>query len=307
MKDCSVCAVVVTYNRKDLLVECLTALERQSRKLDAVYIINNASTDGTESFLTQLGWLKKENIHLFSLPENLGGAGGFSFGVEQAFKDRFDYIWLMDDDGYPAENCLLELLNAIDENSYLGPLVLDKENPDALCFPIRVPRSLTTISYLDDIKKLPQQDTIEGIVIPFNGILFSTKLVNKIGIPRKEYFIWGDDFEYTKRAEKYGARIATINNAKFYHPKDKLLGTPMFFGKLKFNDTPSKLKLYCMCRNSVVNHSIYSDKFHVLAFIIKSVWFYLFTKPNFKKLLIAVTAIWHGLKKDFTHHQKYLN
>jgi len=72
--------------------------------------------------------------------------------------------------------------------------------------------------------------------------------LKKISFPLKEYFIWGDDMEYTARMKNYGVEIASIVDAYFYHPKDESLGTPMFFNKLHFNDTPSKLKLYCMCR-----------------------------------------------------------
>jgi len=51
MKSISICAVVATFNRKALLTECLTALLRQSRPLDEIILIDNASTDGTRSWL----------------------------------------------------------------------------------------------------------------------------------------------------------------------------------------------------------------------------------------------------------------
>lgn len=306
MKSGSICAVIVTYNRKSLLIECLAALMRQTRQLDAIYIVNNASTDGTEHYLEQQGWLSNNIIHLFNLTENLGGAGGFAFGVDKAFKNGFNYIWLMDDDGIPHENCLEILLSHINENSYIGPLVLDKKEHHTLCFPMRLPNTLTVINRLDDLNKLENNTIIEGIVIPFNGILFSSKLVEQIGIPKKEYFIWGDDFEYTKRAEKYNFRIATVTSAQFYHPKDEALGTPMLFGILHFNDTPSEIKLYCMCRNTVVNYINYGNWLHMLAFIFKPIWFYTFTKANRRKLLISLKAIYHGLRNDFSHHRDYL-
>jgi len=83
-----VCAVVVTYNRKDLLVECLEALRRQTGPLDAIYIIDNASTDGTPELLRSRGYRDGaviENpldgseiiIRYVRLPVNTGGAGGF--------------------------------------------------------------------------------------------------------------------------------------------------------------------------------------------------------------------------------------
>lgn len=306
MNSSSICAVIVTYNRKLLLVECLKALLNQSQSLNAVYIINNASTDGTEDYLKQQGWLDNELIHLFSLSENLGGAGGFSFGVEKAYQNGFDYIWLMDDDGCPAHDCLEILLSHMDTNCYLGPLVLDKDNPNDLCFPMRIPNTLNLINNISDLKNLPDPNIINGIVIPFNGILFSSNLVKKIGIPKKEYFIWGDDFEYTKRAKKYGYKIATITQSKFYHPRENSLGYPFFFGILSFNDTVSEIKLYCMCRNSIYNHYIYNSFIHILVFIAKAIWFYSFTKPNKRKLLIVIRGIYHGLRGDFSHHKDYL-
>ena len=56
MKE-KICAVVVTYNRKDLLVECLNALKNQTYPLDGIYIIDNASTDGTQELLMKEGWI----------------------------------------------------------------------------------------------------------------------------------------------------------------------------------------------------------------------------------------------------------
>ena len=118
-----ICAVVVTYNRKDLLVECLEALRRQTGPLDAIYIIDNASTDGTPELLRSRGYRDGaviENpldgseiiIRYVRLPVNTGGAGGFHEGVKRAFHDGYDWIWLMDDDVEPEEYTLEKLLRA---------------------------------------------------------------------------------------------------------------------------------------------------------------------------------------------------
>lgn len=171
---------------------------------------------------------------------------------------------------------------------------------------MRLPSTLKRLDTLADLKALEIKEKIDGIVIPFNGILLSSKVVEKVGFPLKEYFIWGDDMEYTARMKKYGVEIASIVDAYFYHPKDESLGTPMFFNKLHFNDTPSKLKLYCMCRNAISNHKKYSSYLHVSAFILKTLWFYLFTKPSFSKLSIAVRGVFHGIMGDFSHHKDYL-
>lgn len=236
----------------------------------------------------------------------MGGAGGFHEGIKYAFEHGFDYIWLMDDDGVPAADCLDKLLPFATENNYLGPLVLDIKQSNNFCFPMRLPSTLKRLDTLADLNTLEIKEKIDGIVIPFNGILLSSKVVEKVGFPLKEYFIWGDDMEYTARMKKYGVDIASIVDAYFYHPKDESLGTPMFFNKLHFNDTPSKLKLYCMCRNAISNHKKYSSYLHVSAFILKTLWFYLFTKPSFSKLSIAARGVFHGIMGDFSHHKDYL-
>lgn len=46
----SICAVVVTYNRKDLLLNCLQALQAQSYPPSHIVVVNNTSTDGTVDF-----------------------------------------------------------------------------------------------------------------------------------------------------------------------------------------------------------------------------------------------------------------
>ena len=53
----TICAVVVTYNRKELLIECLEALLKQTRQLDGIYIIDNSSKDETPELLKEKGFL----------------------------------------------------------------------------------------------------------------------------------------------------------------------------------------------------------------------------------------------------------
>ena len=90
-------------------------------------------------------------------------------------------------------------------------------------------------------------------MIPFNGVLVTRELVERIGYPRAEFFIWGDDVEYLWRAEAAGARIATVVDAHVLHPATDDLGTPMMFGRTTYNHSPSDLKHYCMARNNTVN------------------------------------------------------
>ncbi len=107
-----ICAVVVTYNRKALLMECLDALFAQTRPVDEVYLVDNASTDGTRELLAQRGFLERPELHLVELPENLGSSGGYARGFEAAREADCEWIWVMDDDSEPAPDALERLLES---------------------------------------------------------------------------------------------------------------------------------------------------------------------------------------------------
>ncbi|WGE42147.1 glycosyltransferase family 2 protein [Actinobacillus equuli] len=303
----SICAVVVTYNRKELLLNCLQALQAQSYPVDHIVVVNNASTDGTVDFLRAKGWLDSDKFTLLTLDTNQGGAGGFYAGIEFAHQRQFDYIWLMDDDGFPSVACLEKLIIYSSEKSYIGPMVIDPQTQDKLSFALRIPN---TIKVIDRYSEIPQEfklsNTILNIVLPFNGTLISAHLIKKIGLVEKDYFIWGDEKEYTLRANKLGAEILTVVDAIFYHPKDSSSSTPMFFGKLRFNYANSKLKLYCFCRNSIATFRKHKSLANIFAFWVKTTWFFAFTKPSLRNLVFSWRAMWHGLIGDFSHHREYL-
>ena len=144
------------------------------------------------------------------------------------------------------------------------------------------------------------------MVIPFNGVLVTRDLVDRIGLPRAEFFIWGDDVEYLWRANEAGARTATVVGAEVRHPSVGDLGTRMMFGRTTYNHSPSDLKHYCMARNNTVNLRTYRGWPHVLMFWVKTLWFYLFTRRQPGRLPISVRAAWAGLRGDFSGHRRYV-
>jgi rhamnopyranosyl-N-acetylglucosaminyl-diphospho-decaprenol beta-1,3/1,4-galactofuranosyltransferase len=211
----------------------------------------------------------------------------------------------MDDDGLPEPDCLSNLLVHADLD-FWGPVVVDEGDPDRLVFPIRLPGGTRTVRQLGDVRAAATDGLIRGVVIPFNGVLVTRDLVGRIGLPRAEFFIWGDDVEYLWRAREAGARTATVVGAEVRHPSVGDLGTPMMFGRTTYNHSPSDLKHYCMARNNLLNLRRYSGWPHALAFVAKTVWFYTFTKPRPARLALSVRAMVAGLRGDFTGHRRYL-
>ncbi|CAM3374113.1 glycosyltransferase family 2 protein [Nocardioides dubius] len=301
-------AVVVTYNRSALVQPLVARLRAQSR-LSAIVVVDNASTDGTGAWLTAAaaaGDGAPPALHPVLLEQNLGGAGGFHEGLRSAVEEHgADLVWLMDDDGTPDEDCL-ELLLAHRDLDFWGPVVVDQERPERLVFPIRLPGGTRVVHELADVRGAAREGRIADIVIPFNGVLVTAELARRIGYPRSEFFIWGDDHEYRLRAEAAGARIATVVDAVVRHPAVGELGTPMMFGRTTYNHSPSELKHYCMARNNVVNLRDYRGWAHVVAFLAKTLWFYSFTRPSPARLRLSASGILAGLRGDFTGHRRFL-
>ena len=105
-------AVIVTYNRRALLRECLSAVLSQTAACD-VLVIDNHSTDGTGEMVKELMVSREEtpdgderDITYLNTGKNLGGSGGFSYGMKEAVKRSYEYLWIMDDDCVPERDCL---------------------------------------------------------------------------------------------------------------------------------------------------------------------------------------------------------
>ena len=302
--DRRIVAVVVTFNRLDLLQHLVAALS-DTDGLDEILVVDNASTDGTGEWLrsTEEG---SDRVHARLLSDNTGGAGGFHEGLRWAVERGADLVWLMDDDGMPEPGSLKTLLAHDGALDFWGPVVVDVADPDRLVFPIRLPGGTRVVHALRDVRAAATDGLIRDIVIPFNGVLVTRALVEEIGLPRAEFFIWGDDHEYRLRAERSGARIGTVVDARVRHPSVGALGSPMAFGRTTYNHTPSDLKHYCMARNNLVNLREYGGRLHAAAFVAKTLWFYTFTRRDPARIRLSVDA-WRAARRgDFSGHRRFL-
>ncbi len=303
--DRRIAAVVVTFNRLPLLERLIPRLA-ETKGLDEILVVDNASSDGTPGWLRAQVATSAVPVHTRTLTENTGGAGGFHEGLRWAVERQADLVWLMDDDGLPEPDCLDRLLELDGTLDLWGPVVVDEADPERLVFPIRLPGGTRVVHAMDDVRAAAEDGLIRGIVIPFNGVLVTRELVGSIGLPRAEFFIWGDDHEYRLRAERGGARIATVVDARVLHPSVGELGTPMAFGRTTYNHTPSDLKHYCMARNNLLNLREYGGWTHAAAFVAKTVWFYTFTRRDPARLRLSVDA-WRAARRgDFTGHRRFL-
>lgn len=237
-------AVVVTYNRLVLLKKNISCL-RANKPISSIVVVNNGSTDDTGE------WLESQKDLVVITQENVGGSGGFFTGMQYALNEGADYIWCMDDDVFPREDCLEKLLA--------------EANDDAIG--ILAPRRLLEGKvYTNDFKsynltnpfasmhsgKLAGHkiyETTEVVGTAFEGPLISSKVVKDIGFPNKELFIFCDDTDYCLRTVLAGYKILYVPSA--------LMDKHPFFSLDSWAERSrkKKWKRYYQVRNSTyMNH-----------------------------------------------------
>ena len=223
-----VIAVVVTYNRRQLLSECIDALRRQTRKVDAIFVVNNGSTDDTEE------WLQAQPDVDFVTQQNLGGAGGFARAIQTGYVRGYQWIWCMDDDGLPKEDALEHLLAAENEElRLLNCAVINKDDKKSFVW---------KTGNINNIEEAEGKE-IQGVGHPFNGTLINHRIVARVGVPRQHLFLWGDETEYYYRiTKKNNIPVSTISKSIHYHPASA-------FSLTKDWDFETGWKMYYYIRN----------------------------------------------------------
>ena len=322
MSNNSVCAVVVTYNRKNLLIECLEGLINQTYPIKGIYIIDNASTDKTPILLKEKGFIKelppedidkpweeeykikeskygKEvNVHYVRMHENTGGAGGFYEGVKRAFEKGYDWLWLMDDDAEVLDNTL-EVLIKNDSNDALClcPLIVNKFEGKVQNYHHK---KLTFYLLDKPISNKREIEYYKNKVFSldgnaFVGPLIKRKAVELVGFPNPHLFIWGDDLEYIYRLSRVG-KVLLIGSAIIYH-KDKP------FKEIKKLDEFTLKKYYYYFRNKIFFIKWYS-KFNLPAYMyyfyraIKHSIMFLIRYKSIKGFTCPLKGILDGLFKE---------
>lgn len=242
----NVVAIVVTYNRKTLLQECLEALTSQSLMPSRILIIDNNSTDGTLEWLQASSYISNSIFTYLRLNENSGGAGGFSSGLKYAQENGYDWAWIMDDDARPQLNAFEKLMaTSPTPNNIYGSIATCGENT-SWQITLMNTHSITTTNKVRDIPTLA-----EVTFLPFLGLLIHSRTIEKIGLPDSDFFIAGDDLEYCLRARKAGLKIMVAGQSRIHHPKAEIHTSSIFGFKLDRLKIPP-WKNYYNTRNKIL-------------------------------------------------------
>ena len=180
-----------------------------------ILIIDNGSTDGTASAVSEIAAVIEPGLRYFSLGNNSGGAGGYCFGIRKAAEEGYHYIWTMDDDCIPAPDALEKLMEYErkhpDESGFLSSKVLWTDGTPCK---MNIPRE-SVFRPLD----MNKNGCPEVKMASFVSLLIPARVIMDVGLPFRKFFIWTDDWEYTRRiSRKYTCRL--ISESTVIHDMD---------------------------------------------------------------------------------------
>ncbi|ACD15272.1 glycosyltransferase [Paraburkholderia phytofirmans] len=204
MKPKSVAAIVVSYNRRALLQECIEALLAQTQTVDAIFVIDNGSSDGSREYLDAVK-ANQDTVFVVLAESNTGGAGGFATGITTAFSKGFDWYWLMDDDAEPMPDALEKLMAS--EDAARTEVVAMCGSVFGIDKRLQYWHQGTFDSRMRLVTPMPELHTnasFQTDYMSFVGACIRHDAIQRVGFPAREYFVWNDDVEYTARLSRIG-------------------------------------------------------------------------------------------------------
>jgi GT2 family glycosyltransferase len=207
--------VTVAYNAASVLPRQVDALLQQKRQVQELVVVDNASTDGTSTMLAE----RYPQVTVLKMSENLGAAGAWSAGLAYAaLKERHDWVWTFDDDSVPDSDSLQRLVDGVetlegtdDKIGMVAPLPVHRET--GICYPPLLWRE----GYVKPSPELLSQPVWFADLVILSGCMVRRDVVEKIGLPRSDFFMDFFDFEYCLRLRAAGYKIAVISGARAAH------------------------------------------------------------------------------------------
>jgi rhamnopyranosyl-N-acetylglucosaminyl-diphospho-decaprenol beta-1,3/1,4-galactofuranosyltransferase len=296
----SVVAVVVTRHRAELLAESLAALAKQSHPIAHLIVVDNGPDQPARAVVEDCG------IPATWLPSwtNLGGAGGFALGMLHALALGAEWLWIGDDDGYPADESTLATLLDVAERRRLAavsPTVADKADPDRLAFPVR--RGLTwhrsRAALAADVQHGADEELLPGIAALMNGALFRASTLDVVGVPDLRLFVRGDEVEVHRRLVRSGLPFGTSLQAAYLHPAASDDDKPMLGGRLHARDPDDPVKRYYTYRNRGFLVSQPGMRKVGLLEVPRFAWYFLVTKRNPREFVQWIRLVREGRAERF--------
>jgi GT2 family glycosyltransferase len=246
-KSCSIASVTVATNAAHLLPRQLDALKGQTRKIDEIVVVDNASSDDTSSLLAT----RYPEITVLNLPRNVGVGGALAAGLAYTAGRNHHWTWLLDDDSVPSRDALEQLLRGLErlsegaeEIAILAPMGVHKETQFAY------PGYLWRNGLRRPSAAAAKQEIFFADVVISSGTLIRKKAVETVGLPRSDFFMDFVDIELCLRLRRHGYRIAVVTGCQFDHS----IGSPRrinWFGFRRAWTDHTPWREYYITRNEI--------------------------------------------------------
>jgi GT2 family glycosyltransferase len=266
-------AVILTYNNSGMLESLLKQLQSQTLKPSEIIVIDNASTDDTQTRVKSFF----PGIRYIRMPFNKGSAGGYYEGIKVACEEH-DAVWLLDDDVLISPNALEELLAWLER--------LQRSNK------IGAVRSWCS-------QDCPFKGVRQTNSFAWRGTLIKKQAIEKIGLPNPDYFLYGDDIEYAFRLRKSGYSVFWVASSRVIEQRhfDK---NRLFLLGSKITVYKDNAKLYYTFRNYTFFFIAYRLWWQLMRnFLYAAKLIVLLLLSGQKQKGKAIAAIFSGIKDGF--------
>ena len=292
----SIASVTVAYNAECRLQPHLGSLLRQSYPLREIIVVDNASIDGTVMLLAE----RYPQVTVLKMPENLGMAGAWAAGLRYAALEKgHDWVWSFDDDSIPDSDVLEallegnELLNDVHGNvGMLAPMPIHGETG------IAYPPQLWRDGFVKPPAEVLQQPLWLADLVITSGCMVRRDVVERVGLPRADFFMDFFDFEYCLRMGSRGYKIAVVSRAKLGHKIGNSRGIRLpGYARLWMNQPP--WREYYIGRNLAYTGwwlypSNRTKKFVLRHLAIHAGGIVLFSSRKLRSLIRMVQGFWDG-------------
>ena len=296
-------SVVVTHNRKHLLRKTLVAQTSQAIPPEKIIIVDNASTDGTHEMLKTEGWLDRPDVELLALPVNTGGAGGFYSGIKRAYELGADWIWVIDDDCIPAADALERLIASLKstlapnkENiGFLASRVLWKDgSPCLMNIPVPHHLWLEPHAISSNLTRISSSS--------FVSMLINRRAIKEVGLPVKEFFIWFDDAEYSRRISEKMPCYLVSDSIVFHETPENI--APLDLTQLT---EKSAWKFHYGIRNQASYHFVRDGFAAGYLFCLKMLVRSFRHTNSWRMRWLVLNACWQGWRFDYEKLIEHVN
>lgn len=217
MKYPKVFIIILNYNGKDILLDCLDSVYKLKYPNLEVVVVDNNSSDG--SFLSARQRFSR--FHFIKNSKNLGFAGGNNVAIRWVLEKMADYIFLLNNDALIEKDSLkkmIELAEKDEKGGVFSPVIYEGKNKGKVWFSGgRIDwLKMRTIHRVRNIKHVTQKRNTTSYVTGC-AMLVKKEVFKKVGLLDDDFFLYYEDADFSYRAKKAGFGLRIIPQASVFH------------------------------------------------------------------------------------------